>query len=258
MDTFTNSWMKLINMSLFSGLFWLTVLLFIISLFYLRKTKFNKSVLFFLLVSVFIFYLEPYYYFINSKGFNDRYFYQTILSMIAISAPAVLIVTEKIQLFSCKYSILTRYTKGKVALTLVLIVISAICLGFSLQQRSESEKNFIFEPIEVINTISKKAHTRPIFIYEGGTDLVRIPYYINAVQSNIINKGESPDLILKMCKALTFLDRNIFVYVRMSDTDFRAEYHGTKQDFKLKLLKEVVYVRHGRKAIFSLYQYEGR
>ena len=153
MDTFLNSWLKFINMSLFSGLFWLTVLLFIISLFYLRKTKFNKSVLFFLLVSIFIFYFEPYFVFCNGGGYNDRYFYQTIILMIVISAPAVLIIAEKLQLLSNKYSILTRYTKGKGALTLLLIVISAICLGFSLSQRSEHEKNFIFEPIEIINKI---------------------------------------------------------------------------------------------------------
>jgi len=42
----------------------------------------------------------------------------------------------------------------------------------------------------------------------------------------------------------------------MTDTEFRAEYHGTKQNFKLKLLKEVVFERHGRRTVFSLYQYE--
>ena len=251
------NWLNFTKGSVFDGLFWLFPVLMIIGFFYLRRFKYNKSILSFMVITLILMYLEPYNLFRGKFVGNYRYFYQMIPFMIVIAAPGVLILAEKLQLFSVKYKVLTRYTKGKYSLTIVLIVISAICLGFSLSQRSEHEKNYIFEPIKIINSISKKDKSRPIYIYEEENDQGRVPYYINAVQSNIIKKGESPERILKMCKALTFLDRNIFVYVRMSDSEFRTEFHGPKQDFKLKLLKEVVYQRHKVRTVFSLYQYEG-
>ena len=202
-------------------------------------------------------YPQPFVRLWKMGGINYRYFYPMIPFMIVIAAPAVLILAEKLQLLSNKYSILTRYTKDKYSLTIVLIAISAICLGFSLSQRSEIEKNYIFEPIEIINSITKETRTRPIYIYEVGNDQGRVPYYIDAVQFNVVEKADvSPDYILKICSALAFLDRNIFVYIRMSDSEFRAMYQGKVHNFKLKLLKEVVFKRHGRKTVFSLYQYE--
>ena len=252
-----NNWLELINVSIFSGIFWLTLLLFVISVFYLRKFRYNKSILFFLLISVFIFYLEPFYIMYKTVSYNDRYFYSMIPLMVVIGAPAVLFLAEKLQFFSNKYSMLTKWTKGKYSLIIVLVAILAICLGFSLSQRSEIEKNFIFEPIEIINSITREARTRPIYIYEADCDQGRVPYYIDAIQSNVVEKADvSPDHILKICKALSFLDRNIFVYIRMSDSEFRSKYVGLEKDFKLKLLKEVIYKRHGRRSVFSLYQYE--
>jgi hypothetical protein len=251
-------WINFIKASVFDGLFWLFPVLMIISFYYFRKFTYNRSAFFFMVVVLILMYLEPYYYFWKaSGGINYRYFYQMIPLMVVIGAPAVLFLAEKLQFFSNKYSMLTKWTKGKYSLIIVLVAISAICLGFSLSQRSEIEKNFIFEPIEIINSITREARTRPIYIYEADCDQGRVPYYINAVQSNIVEKADiSPEHILKICKALSFLDRNIFVYIRMSDSEFRSKYVGLGKDFKLKLLKEVIYKRNRRRTVFSLYQYE--
>ncbi len=247
-------WLDFAKGSVMDGFFWLYFVLMVIGLFCIRKYKFNVAVFVFMIVILILMYPQPYYYLYRFGGVNFRYFYQMLPFMVVLGAPAVLWLANKLQILAQKNERLSKYTIGKKSLAIILIFISAICLGFSLSQRSESEKNYIFEPIKIINEITDKTHVRPIYIVEEENDQDRVGFLIDAIQYNKISTKEcNPEYILKMCEELEFLHRNIFFYVRMSDEKFRSL--SKVNSTELKLLKEVVFKRHGRRTVFSLYQY---
>ncbi len=248
-----NIWLDFFNDSIFSGLFWLTLVFFIIAFIFLYKTKFNKSVLFFCLFCLLIFYPEPYYYYYKNKIVNIRYFYQLIPIMLGVGTLGFFIITKKLRYFLEKSSFFRKIFFNFKPTVIMIMICTIICLGFSFSQLEGRGCDYLLIPIREINTEINKENTKPIYIAPKNCDQKRVSYYISTGKFiEVENNKFNPDYILELCNKLHSNKKSIFVLFRSTEEKLN---YSNKFLNKFKLIKLFSSTKQGKLYYYFLYLY---